>query len=123
MNPADGRFRYPFTNCTNCGPPFLLGSLLSTPYDRVNTTMKRFSMCADCAAEYADPADRRFHAEPVACPVCGPRLSMELSDAIAALESGSGFSPSRDLAVFNWLATPIPRGECVPMRYRLRKTP
>jgi hydrogenase maturation protein HypF len=85
-NPADRRFRYPFTNCTNCGPRYSI--TVSTPYDRVNTTMKRFEMCAMCAAEYSDPADRRFHAEPVACAVCGPRLSMELSDAIAALGAG-----------------------------------
>jgi len=86
LNPADRRFHYPFTNCTNCGPRYSITR--STPYDRANTTMKRFPLCAECAAEYADPADRRFHAEPVACPVCGPQLSMELSDAIAAFEAG-----------------------------------
>jgi hydrogenase maturation protein HypF len=85
-NPAERRFGYPFTNCTNCGPRYSI--TLSTPYDRVNTTMKRFPMCAQCAAEYVDSADRRFHAEPVACARCGPRLSMELPEAIAALEAG-----------------------------------
>jgi hydrogenase maturation protein HypF len=85
-NPAERRFEYPFTNCTNCGPRYSI--TLSTPYDRANTTMQRFALCAECAAEYADPADRRFHAEPIACPICGPRLSMPLPDAIAALEAG-----------------------------------
>ena len=85
-NPADRRFRYPFTNCTNCGPRYSI--TLSTPYDRANTTMRRFPLCAACAAEYANPADRRFHAEPIACPVCGPHLSIDLADAIAALQAG-----------------------------------
>lgn len=85
-DPANRRFQYPFTNCTNCGPRYSI--TISTPYDRANTTMKRFTMCAECAAEYADPADRRFHAEPIACSVCGPRLSMELRYAIASLGNG-----------------------------------
>jgi hydrogenase maturation protein HypF len=85
-DPADRRFQYPFTNCTNCGPRYSI--TLSTPYDRANTTMRRFLLCSACAAEYANPADRRFHAEPVACPACGPRLSLDLSDAIAALQAG-----------------------------------
>ena len=85
-NPANRRFQYPFTNCTNCGPRYSI--TLSTPYDRSNTTMKDFPMCADCAAEYSDPDDRRFHAEPVACAACGPSLSMDLSIAIAAFEAG-----------------------------------
>jgi len=71
-DPADRRFAYPFTNCTNCGPRFTIA--IDIPYDRPNTTMAAFTMCPACQAEYASPADRRFHAQPNACPACGPRL-------------------------------------------------
>jgi hydrogenase maturation protein HypF len=73
-DPADRRYRYPFVNCTNCGPRFTV--VTGVPYDRPLTTMAGFPMCADCAREYADPADRRFHAQPVCCPACGPTLSL-----------------------------------------------
>jgi hydrogenase maturation protein HypF len=72
FDPADGRYRYPFINCTNCGPRFTI--IEDVPYDRDKTTMRDFAMCAACRAEYENPLDRRFHAEPTACPVCGPRL-------------------------------------------------
>jgi hydrogenase maturation protein HypF len=77
FNPEDRRYRYPFTNCTNCGPRFTI--IADIPYDRPNTTMHRFRMCPECQREYDDPLDRRFHAQPNACPVCGPQL--ELVDA------------------------------------------
>lgn len=70
--PGNRRYRYPFINCTNCGPRFTITS--GIPYDRANTTMSTFKMCEDCANEYQNPSDRRFHAQPVACKRCGPRL-------------------------------------------------
>ena len=74
FDPADRRYRYPFTNCTDCGPRFTI--VTGVPYDRVLTTMSSFEMCSECRREYEDPRDRRFHAQPNACPVCGPRARL-----------------------------------------------
>jgi len=74
LNPSDRRYRYPFTNCTNCGPRFTI--IEDIPYDRPETTMRYFQMCSQCQAEYENPLDRRFHAQPNACPKCGPKVKL-----------------------------------------------
>jgi len=79
-DPANRRYRYPFINCTNCGPRYTITK--AVPYDRPNTTMASFSLCGACSQEYHDPANRRFHAQPNACPACGPKCEFNIQNSL-----------------------------------------
>lgn len=105
FNPADRRYRYPFINCTNCGPRFSI--IDSLPYDRPNTSMKNFEMCDKCREEYENPLNRRFHAQPVACPDCGPRI--ELWDPVGNIIA------SKDEALI-LTAAKIKQGEIIALK-------
>lgn len=87
-DPKDRRYRYPFTNCTNCGPRYTI--IKDRPYDRDKTTMDPFGMCPECRREYEDPIDRRFHAQPVACAICGPSLQLWDTDGAVIKDHGIG---------------------------------
>jgi len=105
FDPTARRHRYPFTNCTNCGPRYSI--IEGLPYDRAKTTMRRFTMCEACRAEYEDPRDRRFHAQPIACFACGPRL--RASD-------GDNRELGRDEAALATAVRALSRGEIVALK-------
>jgi hydrogenase maturation protein HypF len=104
-DPTARRYRYPFINCTQCGPRYTLVRAL--PYDRPNTTMERFVLCRECAREYADPLDRRFHAQPLACPACGPMLRWR---------DGAGCEVSGNAAALAAAQAALRRGRIVAAR-------
>ncbi|MBS2005317.1 MAG: carbamoyltransferase HypF, partial [Cyanobacteria bacterium SZAS LIN-5] len=109
FSPFSRRFRYPFTNCTHCGPR--LSIIKSIPYDRASTSMAMFKMCEQCQTEYDDPGDRRFHAQPNACHVCGPKAWLERTDGRAiCLDSMS------QLDLVDAAATLIQRGEIIAVK-------
>ncbi len=104
FDPNNRRYQYPFTNCTNCGPRFAI--IQALPYDRVNTTMKKFKLCKSCHTEFENPLDRRFHAQPNACPFCGPHLELWnknkkvlASYHEALLKAGTGIRDGKIVAV------------------------
>ena len=129
FDPADRRYRYPFINCTHCGPRYSI--IEDIPYDRARTSMRRFEMCQACRAEYDNPVDRRFHAEPNACADCGPRIALRnasgavlcrdddaLTAAAAALRAGS-IVAVKGIGGFHFLVDA--RDEAAVRRLRTRK--
>ncbi len=126
FDPTDRRFRYPFVNCTDCGPRFTVIEAL--PYDRERTSMRGFPLCADCRREYEDPADRRFHAEPVACPSCGPQLrfigggaTADPVAAAAAVIAGGGIVALKGLGGFHLACDATDETAVARLRSRKRR--
>lgn len=129
--PGERRYRYPFTNCTYCGPRYSI--IEGLPYDRPRTSMKGFPLCPECLEEYRDPLDRRFHAQPVACPACGPQL--RLTDALGAEKgvreaaltgavevlSGGGILALKGLGGFQLLADATSEAAVAGLRRRKRR--
>ena len=127
QNPSARRFRYPFTNCTQCGPRYTI--IAALPYDRLNTSMAGFELCPQCRTEYDDPLDRRFHAQPLACPACGPKLVFRrdgefyegekaLGAAIACLRRG-GIVAVKGVGGYHLMCDPA--DDAAVMRLRARK--
>ncbi len=126
FDPDDRRYRYPFINCTDCGPRFTIIEAL--PYDRERTSMRAFPMCDQCRREYEDPGDRRFHAEPVACAACGPRVSLlGVADAddpieiVAALIRASGIIALKGLGGFHLACDATDEAAVARLRDRKRR--
>jgi hydrogenase maturation protein HypF len=118
-DPANRRFGYAFTNCTNCGPRYTI--IRDIPYDRPNTTMAGFHMCRACQAEYDDPGNRRFHAQPNACAECGPQLSAPISEAQRRLSEGE-IVAIRGLGGFHLACDPRNDGAVRRLRERKRRS-